>query len=1098
MKAVFRITVVLCIGILSFPLFSQESNEGLVDSDQLMERAKQQHDSGNYDKAIHLLERVSMCDPAYPRACYETALSLYFSDSIERALSKCREAENLHFDEPVLSGLEGSILDDLGRTTEGIAILEKAIKKWPYNQNLLYNLGVCYLNAGYPEKAEQVLCQSILCNPYHMRSNLALAKANYSMGRLGEAHLAFNMAILLNPSLNNIREYENAISGKTDLVQRGYLYPYPAGYDRNRWETLRSLIVSEFAFKDEAGYPYALNYTITREAFLLFSNLSADERDTTIYNRLYGGLFSYILTSGNLETYLYYAMGNTADDEVRKWSAANSGKIKAFISVVREYLNQGRKYGFSSALRASGNSYYHFDDDGTLNAIGLVSDADTVKNGKWSRINSDGGIDESGVYVHNNAQGEYLLYWPGGNVKQRLFFDQGMMNGTCYTYHPDSSPEGIYPMRDGLKNGVVTSFTPSGLQESVYTYRNDTIHGKGSVTFFTNGFRRDFTYASGQLNGTETETWLNGVQKLKTNLTNGDLDGEHTTWFANGQEENRFQYTSGVKTGKYVTYHFNGKRNEEGEFNKEGGLTGTYLAYDNQGKPKVRQAFFDNGLLDGVFISYFPDGQKQIVRTYRHDTLAVIESFDGKGNLLHKSELKDHILSYKSYYYDGTIYADGMFRDGLQHGTWKYFDPLGILTQERYYKDNLLYGPQKSYYSSGRLKEEYSCDSSNIIGRYVEYFINGKVKTTGNYVKEGKSGEWLVYYSNDSVETRSFFTKGTTSGRTVNYAPNGMRISEEFFNSGGNSVRYREYDQNGIIWKDLDYLYGELNKTIRFPNGELREVNHIKDNVRDSIQETYYPNGQIATRYNSIHGKNDGTYTMWDVNGDLTAELHYVMGQADGTWKWYENGKLDYESHYENGLKQGKSVSYYENGKVARESEYDQDQRNGITDYYAMDGTFMYRLRFVEGSLKGFSWKDQAGRFVAEHPVTPATTEVLCYYPNGKVSVRFSIKNGLFHGMYRSFYNSGRIMRESRFEDDRIEGIDRIYLPGGKLYEETTFLGDERYGSYSLYNENGIRRLEGQYLDNNRHGIWHVNDNTGKPVHTLVYNYGTLYEIRSK
>ena len=84
-------------------------------------------------------------------------LSYYYAGNTEKALAKCRESEFLHFEEPGVYSLKGSIYDDLGKPLEGIAFLNKGLQKWPYNTNLMYNLGVCYLNAGDPQNAEEVL-----------------------------------------------------------------------------------------------------------------------------------------------------------------------------------------------------------------------------------------------------------------------------------------------------------------------------------------------------------------------------------------------------------------------------------------------------------------------------------------------------------------------------------------------------------------------------------------------------------------------------------------------------------------------------------------------------------------------------------------------------------------------------------------------------------------------------------------------------------------------------------------------------------------------------------------------------------------------------
>ena len=46
---------------------------------------------------------------------------------------------------------------------------------------------------------------------------MALARANYAMGRMAQSFLAYNMAILISPGLKNLKEFDNAITGRMNL-----------------------------------------------------------------------------------------------------------------------------------------------------------------------------------------------------------------------------------------------------------------------------------------------------------------------------------------------------------------------------------------------------------------------------------------------------------------------------------------------------------------------------------------------------------------------------------------------------------------------------------------------------------------------------------------------------------------------------------------------------------------------------------------------------------------------------------------------------------------------------------------------------------------
>jgi hypothetical protein len=73
-----------CASILSIILFTslsvinaQTDSASFGNSDQLIGKANELSDQGDYAGAILLLNRVGICDPQYPRACYELALNLY-------------------------------------------------------------------------------------------------------------------------------------------------------------------------------------------------------------------------------------------------------------------------------------------------------------------------------------------------------------------------------------------------------------------------------------------------------------------------------------------------------------------------------------------------------------------------------------------------------------------------------------------------------------------------------------------------------------------------------------------------------------------------------------------------------------------------------------------------------------------------------------------------------------------------------------------------------------------------------------------------------------------------------------------------------------
>jgi antitoxin component YwqK of YwqJK toxin-antitoxin module/tetratricopeptide (TPR) repeat protein len=1098
MKIFFSNFLVFFLLLASQTLFSQTDSLAGKTSEELIDKAIEYHDKSDYVTAIQILQKISPCDPEYARACYEMGLSYYYSGDTDKALAKCREAEFLHYDEPSVYSLTGSIFDDMEKPGDGIVILNKALQKWPFNTNLLYNLGVCYLNAGDPVKAEEVLLKGLRINPFHAKSHMAVAKANYAMGRIAQSYLAFNMAILISPGLKNLREFDNAITGRLDVVPRSWLYPYPAGYDHVQWDKSSALLQAEFAFKDDFEYPYDLNYTISKQSYILLSSLQFSKSDTSFYNSCYAQFFTDMIKTGYLELYLHFLLKNTGSEEVATWMNNNTVKVNDFISHSQVLINSFRASAFSIEKKEENISFYHFDDDGNLASIGNMDGDEHIKNGDFIELNEDGDISQKGKYVNDKIEGEWLILWPNGAVKQRLSFHDGLLDGECYTYYPNGAKSGFYPMKAGHKNGKVEEYTASGNLISVNSYSDDVLNGPVVFNDFGTGFTRVFSYTKDTIEGRHTETWMNGMPKQESKYVKGNYEGKFSTWYINGKPEVEYNYVHGVKTGKYSKYHFNGALEESGEYDSDGNLTGEYKSFDRNGNIISVQREFTNGLLNGTCIEYFPDGKEQRKRIYKLDSLKRIESFNSKGITLYDAEESGNEIYSKIYYADGILRIEGKLVNGESQGSWKKYNPLGLLIEDYIYDNGLLSGSQKTYFANGTLKEEYGCDSNNITGIYKKYRINGHPEMFGQYSKEGRSGEWRTYHSNDTLESRSFYVNGVLVGRLLNYGPDGKITTEEIFNKDGETIRSIVYDHSGSIIADLEHEWGSCNSEINYPGGQPKAKISYCDNLLHGIQTSYFPNGELAGKSDYRYGKPEGNISTYDHNGNLMREFPYLFGELNGQGKWYEDGKLVYTADFEKGQYQGKCKGYYSNGKISRELNFSDDERNGYADYFAPDGNFMYRLKFMDAVLIAFTYKDKTGKIMPDIAIDKNTKQIVAYYPNGKVAARFGLKNGLYQGEYLSFYITGVPLRESLYDNDDASGLEKSFYPSGITQETINYINDDRSGTYCLYYENGKKKLEGNYIANTRYGEWHVYNKDGRETETLLYNNGDIDEIIAK
>jgi uncharacterized protein len=1095
MKKRIAASLFLCLGLLTLRIYGQESI--YLSSDQFINEGIEFHNKGEYEKAIASYLKVSKCDPNYDRTCYELGLTYYYIDKYEEALAKCKEALSLNYDEAIVYSLMSTILDDTGKANEAIDLLNSALKKWPYNQNILYNMAVCYLNTGRPVQAEEILKKSIIINPYHVRTHLGLAKANYIMGRLSQSYLAYNMVLLLNPSVKNITAFEEAISQKTNLKIQEYKYPYPKNVNSVKWDEIKELLQSELAFNKDFDYNYDYNFITARQSLMLFRKLTFEPTDTSIYNRLYARLFVEIYQKTGFETYMNYVLKNTNNENVAKWTEKNKPRLDTFVSWAQSYLNRGRLYGFSFQDEQNSKKTYHFDENGNLGSIGESSgkNGDT-KNGLWLIIADDGYISEKGYFKNNKTEGEWLIYWPNGEIKNRLNFKNDELEGTVKTFYPNGAPEKIYNVKSGKKNGIYENYTHSGLITVKNNYTEDITSGQGVFFNYREGFKRTYTYKNGKLEDENIETWLNGKEKQRFTYNSDLINGPYTTWYSNSSKESERNYKNDTLVGKYIEYYPNNQKSKEYEYDAKGLYTGKIISYDRIGNITTEESEYKNGKLTGARIEYYPDGKRERILTFQNDHLLEIECLDDKGNQLYKAKDADSSIYVKSFYADGIISSEGLSVKDRRQGKWKFYNPLGIIMSEMNYSNGLLEGIQHTFYANGQIEKEYTDSSNVILGGYKEYYINGHIKMQGNYDTLGGSGKWLYYYRNDTISNIIFYKNWEIAGRSFAFDPKGRLMTEEFHDNKGHSIRLKEYNTDESVLAEMNYEYGSHTFENNFPNGKLMEIKNIADNVPEGLQETYYPNGQMATQIEFSHNLLNGHYKKWDHNGNLIYYIPYTLGLAEGDGKWWNEKKLEYEVHYEQDKIQGKTTTYHYNGQKARESAYVDDKRNGNSDYFSPEGILMYRIRYADNTIKAYSYLDKSGKMMPEIAITDATSEIKTYYQNGNVSAVIPLFRGLYNGKLSSYYSTGSKLREATFRFDENEGYDKFYYPDNKLMEVINYTSDNRNGLYELFYENGRKHKTGNYSMNNEDGEWKIFNPDGSLKEVLTYRNGVVYDIK--
>lgn len=147
-------------------------------------------------------------------------------------------------------------------------------------------------------------------------------------------------------------------------------------------------------------------------------------------------------------------------------------------------------------------------------------------------------------------------------------------------------------------------------------------------------------------------------------------------------------------------------------------------------------------------------------------------------------------------------------------------------------------------------------------------------------------------------------------------------------------------------------------------------------------------------------------------NGRPKKIMEIKKGIEEGGFKEYWlNGKIKIDSNIKNRKIHGKNKEYFQNGNLHLEGNFNNGKEDGLHKEYFEDGTLFREILFKngeevvgpkeEGTIEDFLQKE---RF-------------LDYHENGKLSLETEIKNGIPHGLGKSWDENGILKNEIVWEN---------------------------------------------------------------------------------
>lgn len=159
-------------------------------------------------------------------------------------------------------------------------------------------------------------------------------------------------------------------------------------------------------------------------------------------------------------------------------------------------------------------------------------------------------------------------------------------------------------------------------------------------------------------------------------------------------------------------------------------------------------------------------------------------------------------------------------------------------------------------------------------------------------------------------------------------------------------------------------------KEIQYPEGKLKErftyyIDPEKREVRDGMDEEFYPNGGKKGEIPWQGGKENGLVVYYYQDGRKSYEANYKEGKKNGfATVWYPNGQKQWQTVFHEGFTHGVWREWYADGKKKFEANYSDGKLDGLATWWYDNGHIWQERSFQDGALvKGSvrEW-DRAGR----------------------------------------------------------------------------------------------------------------------------------------
>lgn len=323
------------------------------------------------------------------------------------------------------------------------------------------------------------------------------------------------------------------------------------------------------------------------------------------------------------------------------------------------------------------------------------------------------------------------------------------------------------------------------------------------------------------------------------------------------------------------------------------------------------------------------------------------------------------------------------------------------------------------------LKKICFYENGKLNGKFAEIHDNNNLAEIGNYKDNVKEGKSFSYYNDTlNLSEEKNYEKGILNGSYKSFIYTGELHCEGNMKNGefdGTLKTYDTKDNKLYLFQTMEYKdgLGQGPAINYFPNGDIKEKFNMKNGELFGEAVEYYHNGNIKSIENYENSKLNGLKTDFYENGNVKEKANYSNDFLNGTKTEYlENGSKIKEYEYNKGLME--QELFYKKGQLERVKDY---ELGNLKEEKTYDENFNKSMVFTYKEDNTVNWKG--------------------YYPNGNLKFDNNLKDNLFIGSSKLYYENGNLMESSNYiikgNEALKDGDYKAFAKDGTLVENLKY-----------------------------------------------------------